>query len=96
LIQLLWKTVWRFLEKLGIKPPYDQEIPLLGIYPEESRVEKDTCISLFIAALFTIARIWRRQWQPTPELLPGKSQGRGSLVGCSLWGRKESDMTGAI
>ena len=35
LIQPLWKTVWRFLEKLGIKPPYDPEIPLLGIYPEE-------------------------------------------------------------
>ena len=93
LIQLLWKTVWRFLEKLGIKPPYDQEIPLLGIYPEESRVEKDTCISLFIAALFTIARIWRRQWQPTPELLPGKSHGRRSLLGCSPWGRLESGTT---
>ena len=33
LIQPLWKTVWRFLKKLGIKPPYDPEIPLLGIYP---------------------------------------------------------------
>ena len=56
LIQPLWKTVWRFLKKLGIKPPYDPGIPLLGIYPEETRVEKDTCISLFIAALFIIAR----------------------------------------
>ena len=35
----------------------------------------------------------RRQWQPTPVLLPGKSHGRRSLVGCSLWGRQESDMT---
>ena len=35
----------------------------------------------------------RRQWQPTPVLLPGKSQGRGSLVGCSPWGREESDTT---
>ena len=41
LIQPLWKTVWRFLTKLGIKPPYDPAIPLLGIYPDESRVEKD-------------------------------------------------------
>ena len=38
---------------------------------------------------------WRRQWQPTPVLLPGESQGRGSLVGCCLWGRTESDTTEA-
>ena len=47
--------VWRFLKKLGIRPPYDPAIPLLGIYLEETRVEKDTHIPLFIAALFTIA-----------------------------------------
>ena len=35
---------------------------------------------------------WRRKWQPTPVFLPGESQGRGSLVGCHLWGRTESDM----
>ena len=45
LIQPLWKTVWRFLKKLGI-------------YPEQTKIEKDTCIPLFIAALFTIARTW--------------------------------------
>ena len=39
---------------------------------------------------------WRRQWQPTPVLLPGESQGRGSLVGCRLWGRTETDTTEAI
>ena len=44
LIQPLWKKVWRFLKKLGIKPPYDQAIPLLGIYPKETKTEKDTCI----------------------------------------------------
>ena len=43
-------------EKIGIKPPYDPAIPLLGIYPEETKIEKDTYIPLFIAALFTIAR----------------------------------------
>ena len=37
LIQPLWKTVWRFLKKLGIKPPYDPEIPILGIYPEKNK-----------------------------------------------------------
>ena len=56
MIQPLWKTVWRFLNKLGIKPPYDPVIPHLGIYPEETKIEKDTSIPLFIAALFTIAR----------------------------------------
>ena len=38
---------------------------------------------------------WRRKWQPTPGFLPGESQGQGSLVGCRLWGRTESDMTEA-
>ena len=56
MIQPLWKKVWRFLKKLGIKPPYDPAIPLLGIYPEETKTEKYTCIPLFIAALFTIDR----------------------------------------
>jgi len=36
---------------------------------------------------------WRRKWQATPVFLPGESQGRGSLVGCHLWGRTESDTT---
>ena len=40
LIQTLWKTVWRFLKKLGIKPPYDTAIPFLGIYLEETKIEK--------------------------------------------------------
>ena len=57
LIQPLWKMVWKFLKKLGIKPPNDPAIPILGIYPEETKIKKDTCIPLFIAALFTIARI---------------------------------------
>ena len=52
--------VWRFLKKLGIKPPYDPAIPLLGIYPEETKIEKNTCIPLFIEALFTIARTWKQ------------------------------------
>ena len=55
MIQPLWKTAWRFLKKLGTKPPFDLAIPLLGTYPEETKIEGDTCIPLFIAALFTIA-----------------------------------------
>ena len=67
LIKPLWSTVWRFLKKLGIKPPYDPVIPLLGIYPEETKIEKDTCIPLFIAALFTIARTWKQPRCPSTD-----------------------------
>ena len=66
-IQLLWKTVWRFLKKLGIKPPYDPAIPLLGIYAEETKIEKDTCIPLFIAALFTVAGTWKQPRCPLTD-----------------------------
>ena len=59
MIQPQWKTVWRVLKKLGIKPSYDPAIPLLGIYSEETKIEKSTCISLFIAAVFTVARTWK-------------------------------------
>ena len=48
------------LKKLGIKLPYDPEIPLLVIYPEESKIERDTCIPLFNAAQFTISRTWQQ------------------------------------
>ena len=53
------------------------------------RVRHDRETSL---SIFTFMH-WRRTWQPTPVFLPGESQGRGSLVGCHLWGRTESDMT---
>ena len=48
-------------------PPYDPAIPLPGIYPEETKIEKDTCIPLFIAALFTIARTWKQPRCPLPD-----------------------------
>ena len=64
LIQPLWKTVWRFLKKLGIKPPYDTGIPLLRIYPEETKIEKDP---LFIAALFTIVRTRKQPRCPSTD-----------------------------
>ena len=67
LIQPLWKMVWRFLKKLEIKPPYDPAIPLLGIYPEESKIEKSTCIPFLIAALFTIARTWKQPRCPSKD-----------------------------
>ena len=64
LIQPLWKTVWRFLKKLGIKPPYDPAIPLQGIYPKETRSEKDACTPVSITALFTIARTRKQPMCP--------------------------------
>ena len=59
LIPPLWKMVWRFLKRLGIKSSYDSAISLTGMYPEESKIEEGTCIPLFIAALFRIARTWK-------------------------------------
>ena len=60
LVHPLRRTVWRFLRKLKIELPYDPAIPLLGIYPEKTIIQKDTCTPMFIAALFTIAKTWKR------------------------------------
>ena len=67
MIQPLSKTVWRFLNKLGIKPPYDPAISLLGIYPEETKIEKDTCTPKFTVALFTTARTWKQPRDPLTD-----------------------------
>ena len=67
LIQPLWKTLWKFLKKLGIKPPYDPEIPLLCIYPEETETEKDSWTLMFTAALFTIARTQKQPKCPLAD-----------------------------
>ena len=56
MIQPLWKTVWRFLKKLGIELPYDPRIPLLGIYLEKIMITRDVCTLVSVAELFTIAR----------------------------------------
>ena len=58
MVQPQWRTVWSFLKKLKMELPYDSAIPLLGIYPEKSIIQKDTCTPMFITALFTIARTW--------------------------------------
>ena len=65
--QPLWRTVWRFLKKLEIELPCDPAIPLLGIHTEESRIERDTCTPVFIAALFTITRTWKQPTYPLPD-----------------------------
>jgi hypothetical protein len=59
-LQALWKSVCRFLRKLDIVLPEDPAVPLLGIYPEDVPIgKKDTCSTVFIAALFIIARSWK-------------------------------------
>ena len=60
MIKPVWKTVWRFLKKLGIKLPYNSTIPLLGVYPEEIINEKDTCIPMFPVTLLTVAKMWKQ------------------------------------
>jgi hypothetical protein len=56
------ETVWRLLKKLKIELQYDPAIPLLGIYPKEceSGYNKGTCTSMFIAVLFTLAKLWKQ------------------------------------
>ena len=67
MIQSLWTSVWRVFKKLGIKLPYDPAIPLLGICPEKTIIEKDTCTPMFISALFTIARTWKQPRCPLTD-----------------------------
>ena len=92
------KYLWLHLQKavaphsstLAWKIPWREEpgrLQSMGSW----RVRHDWATSL---SLFTFMH-WRRKWQPTPLFLPGESQGWGSLVGCCLWGRTESDMTEA-
>ena len=56
-----------FLKQLGIELPYNPAIPLLGIYPKETRIERDTCTPMFIAALFTIARTQKQPKCPLTD-----------------------------
>ena len=67
MIQPLWRTVWRFLKKVKIELPYDPAIPLLGIYPEKAIIQKETCTTIFIEALFRIARTWNQARCPLTD-----------------------------
>ena len=67
MIQPLWRTVWRFLYKLKIELPYDPAIPLLGIYPEKTIIQKESCSKMFIAALFTVARPCKQPKCPSTD-----------------------------
>ena len=61
------QSLWRFLKKLKTELPYDPAIPLLGIYLEKPIIRKDTCTSMFTAALFTIAKTWKQPKCPSTE-----------------------------
>ena len=67
MVQIPWRTVWRFLKKLKGGLSYDPAILLLGIDPEKNMVAKDTCTSVFIAALFTITKTWKQPKGPLTE-----------------------------
>ena len=67
LVRPLWKAAWRFLRKLGMDPPFDPAIPLLSLYPKDlkSAYYSDAATSVFIAAQFTIARLWNQPRCPS-------------------------------
>ena len=69
LVQPLCKTVWNFLQKLKIELQNDPAIPLLGIYLKKTKtlIQKDTCTLMFMAALFTIAKVWKQQKCPSTD-----------------------------
>ena len=67
MIQLLQKKVWRVPRKLKTELPYDQAIPLLGLYPEKTIILKDTCTPMFTAAQFTTAKTWKQPKCPSTE-----------------------------
>ena len=67
LVQPLWRTVWRFLKILEIELPDDPAIALLGIYTEETRIERDTCTTMFITTPFIIASTWKQPRCPSVD-----------------------------
>ena len=67
LLQPLWRTIWRFLKMLGIKLSYNPVTWLLGIYPEKTIIEKDTCTPMLTAALLTTARTWKQPRCPSTD-----------------------------
>ena len=67
MIQPLWRTVWRVLKKLKLELQYDPEILLLGLYPEKTIIQKDTFTPMLTAAVFTIARSWKRPKCPSTD-----------------------------
>jgi hypothetical protein len=83
LVQPLWKKIWRLLRNLNIDLPYDPPIPLLGIYPKECNTGyyRGTCTHMFIAGLFTVAKLWKQLRCP---LLINRIRNCGIFLGISV------------
>jgi hypothetical protein len=92
LVQLLCKTIWRFLKYLNIDLPYDPAIPCLGIYPNEcdSAYSRGTCTPMFIAVLFTIAKLWKQPRCPTTDEWIKKTGTCTQWSFTQLWRRMKS------
>jgi hypothetical protein len=91
LVQPLWKSVWQFLRELDIVLLEDPTIPLLGLYPEDVPTgKKDTCSTMFIAALFIIAKSWKREAHLSCKLyasIQGNARAKKlEWVGRGIWG----------
>ena len=67
LVKMLWRRVSKFLRKLKLELAYDPAILVMGIYPDETIIQKDTWTSTFIAALFTTAKTWEQPKGPSAE-----------------------------
>ena len=69
LVELIWKTVLKFLKKLKIELPYDPATPLLGIYPKKMKSvsQRDICTHMLMTASFTIVKIWKQTKCPSKD-----------------------------
>ena len=67
MVQPLWRTVCKLLKKLKIELPYYPAIPLLGIYPDRTIIQKGTCTPVFTAAVFIIANTWKQPKCPSTD-----------------------------
>ena len=65
--QPLWKSVWKYLRRLNIELPCDPAIPLLGIYPAKTSIQKDTCTFMYIAVVITIVKTWKEPKCPLTD-----------------------------
>ena len=92
MIQSLWRTVWRFFKNLKIELPYDPAIPLLGIYPDKTIIQKESCTTMFIAALFTIARTWKQPKCPLTDEWIKKMWHIYTMEYCSAIKRNETEL----
>ena len=86
------QPLWRFLKQLKIEIPYDPAIPLLGIYPEKTIIQKVTCTTLFISALFTIAGTWKLHKCPSTDEWIKKMWLIYTMEYCSVIKRNEIEL----